>query len=86
MNGELNINELAEELNSYAELCNDEYGEMCTSLAGLLLNWGTISDEMLSHLVKYAVKQLEYFKSNCTLETKEEPCTSRWVELVWKDE
>jgi hypothetical protein len=61
------LNELAGELNDYAVLGPDEYGEYLTALVGLAMQEGLMNFDFCEAVRGEMRAQLEWLKSNCEI-------------------
>lgn len=74
------------ELLSYAEICNDEYGEYCKALIELYNAGQSIGSSFCCNIGKQILKELTYFKTHAKIiteieETRREVQTLEWDKL-----
>lgn len=75
---------LASELEDYAEMCNDEFGEYCSVLVAVAYRQDFASDKFLKVLQKEIRDTLNYIKQNTTIvKHQREIQIEEYDELVW---
>ena len=78
--------EYQQELNRYAKLCNDEYGETLFLLSNLLQRYDIIVLDDTKASIEREIKwHIANLKQNSEIVEKVEITEYKYEELIWKD-
>lgn len=80
------IQKIVNEINKYAELMEDEYGEALLLLGKLHYRSEYLGDDLEKSLETVILNQIEFLKENCEIVTDKEEVTRtvETVDIVWK--
>lgn len=79
----MDLREKAEELRKYADLEGTEIGELCNALIAVAYRAEYSSEEFIAALDKELTEQLDNFKQNATIVSRDETFTRKVIELEW---
>jgi hypothetical protein len=80
---DFDVSKQAEELEEYAEMCNDEVGEASSALVNMLSYTEELSPEFEIAVKKEILRQLKMFKECTKIVETEETITRKYRDLEW---
>jgi hypothetical protein len=80
---DFDVSKQAEELEEYAEMCNDEVGQASSALVNMLSFTEELSPEFEMAVKKEILRQLKIFKECTKIVETEETITHKYRDLEW---